>query len=136
MRELITGIQHIGIPVINLEESIKFYKQLSFICIHSKDITREEGKIRVAFMQLNTCIIELYEFEGSYLEEVKKRTNGHIDHIALNVTDIEYMFKKLKNEGFQLIDDEIQTIPFFEKGVRFFTVLGPNNEKVEFNQRL
>lgn len=136
MNNLITGLQHIGIPVCNLEESIAFYKQLSFTCIHTKNIERSEGHIRVAFMKLNDLVIELYEFEGLYLHEIRSRQHGHVDHIALNVTDIEYAFKKFKVEGMHLLDEEIQSIPFFENGVRFFTIQGPNNEKIELNQRL
>ena len=33
-----------------------------------------------------------------------------------------------------MLDSEINSLPFFEKGVRFFTILGPNAEKIEFNQ--
>ena len=26
-------------------------------------------------------------------------------------------------------------LPFWERGVKYFTILGPNHEKLEFNQR-
>ena len=34
------------------------------------------------------------------------------------------------------IDPEIRFLPFWEKGTRFFNVLGPNGEIVEFSQIL
>lgn len=39
-------------------------------------------------------------------------------------------------EGFSMLDTKIQFLPFWEHGVKFFTVLGPNEEKVEFSQHL
>ena len=34
------------------------------------------------------------------------------------------------------MEDEIQFLPFWEKGFRYFKVLGPNHEPVEFGQIL
>jgi len=136
MQSLITGLQHIGLPVLNLEESLHFYEGLSFKCIHKKTIQREEGIINVGFIELHNLIIELYEFEGNYLDTIRQRKDGHIDHIALNVTDIDAVYKKILEGNYTVLDKDIQFIPFFDQGVRFFTILGPNNEKIEFNQKL
>ena len=38
--------------------------------------------------------------------------------------------------GYDTEDTAINFLPFFEKGVKFFTIIGPNREKVEFNQYL
>jgi hypothetical protein len=35
-----------------------------------------------------------------------------------------------------MLDTKIQLLPFWEQGVKFFTVLGPNEERVEFSQYL
>ena len=38
---------------------------------------------------------------------------------------------------FDVLDMTVEeALPFFENGVAWFTILGPNNEKVEFNQFL
>ena len=42
----------------------------------------------------------------------------------------------LKAAGLKPINDEIEFLPFWEKGVRFFKVLDPNNAPVEFCQIL
>ena len=34
------------------------------------------------------------------------------------------------------LQDEIHFLPFWDKGVRFFTIKGPNEEKIEFSQFL
>ena len=62
--------------------------------------------------------------------------SGALDHIALNVTDIDKVFQMAQEEGFSMLDTKIQFLPFWEHGVKFFTVLGPNKEKVEFSQYL
>ena len=41
-----------------------------------------------------------------------------------------------KARGYSLMDREIRFLPFWDKGVRFFNVLGPSGETVEFLQKL
>jgi hypothetical protein len=56
--------------------------------------------------------------------------------MAIDVLDIEKTYDYIKGKDYKILDCEIQEIPFFENGIRFFTILGPNEEKIEFNQRL
>ena len=49
--------------------------------------------------------------------------------IASHITGIQHI-------GLPTMGDEIEFLPFWEKGVRFFKVLGPNHEPVEFSQIL
>jgi len=117
-----TGIQHLGIPTADLQGTIAFYHGLGFKTIW------ENGE--VAFLQLGTLVIETYTSE-----EVAMK-NGAIDHVALNVKDIEAAWRDAQACGYETNDTEINFLPFFEKGVKFFTIIGPNREKVEFNQIL
>lgn len=58
---------------------------------------------------------------------------GAINHISLNTTDIEKAFSAAKEQGLRLVNDEIQSIPsFWDRGIRFFNILGPNEETIEF----
>lgn len=123
---LLTGIQHIGMPVNDIEDTICFYERLGF----SVALETQNGKDKVAFMQLKNLVIELYEGEASNVQ------NGAINHFAIDVKNIEEVFKAVKNLGVNLLTPEIQALPFWEKGVRFFTITGPNNEKIEFCERL
>ena len=43
-----------------------------------------------------------------------------------------------KEVGYKIVEGEDGPIllPFFDKGVRYFTIEGPNKEKIEFNQKL
>ncbi len=124
----ITGLQHIGIPTNDLEETIAFYETLGFQIAFQT--VNEPADERVAFLKMGDVTIETYENKQAAL------SNGALDHIALNVTDIEAVFEVAKEKGLCILDTEIQFLPFWENGVKFFTVVGPNKEKVEFNQYL
>ena len=116
----VTGIQHLGIPTRNIRATMDFYRDLGFETIW------ENGE--VAFMQLGTLVIE------TYLAEETAQRNGAIDHVALNVNDIEAAWRDAQACGYETQDTEINFLPFFERGVKFLTIIGPNREKVEFNQ--
>ena len=118
-----TGIQHLGLPTDDLAKTRDFYHGLGF------ETTFENDK--VCFLQLGTLVIETYPAEtGAAMR------SGAIDHVAINVNDIEAAWRDATACGYETEDTEIHFLPFFEKGVKFFTIIGPNREKVEFNQYL
>ena len=123
-----TGIQHIGIPTNDIEKTIEFYKTLGFE-IALQTINEEAGE-KVAFLKLTTLVIETYENKQA------KLTSGAIGHIAINVKDIEEVYHYIEEKQMNTMNDEIHFLPFWENGVRFFTIEGPNKEKIEFSQYL
>lgn len=124
--KLVTGFQHIGLPSADIDATVAFYKSLGFELAHS---TENNGD-RVCFLRLGKICVEAYESR-----ETAGRA-GAIDHIALDVTDIEAAWDAVTAAGYRPIEREIQALPFWEKGVRFFNILGPDSEKVEFSQIL
>ena len=52
------------------------------------------------------------------------------------VEDIESMYQKICNEKYTIITDGIEELPFWENGVKFFMIKGPNEERIEFCQKL
>ncbi len=134
IEETITGLQHLGIPAWSLDASIEFYERLGFKVIHRKKTYHNDTPVEAAFVQINDFIIELYELVGTDLAAIKARADGHVDHFALNTTNVRKLFEQIKNMDFELLDSEIQTIDFFDKGVEFFRILGPSKEIIEFNQ--
>ena len=126
VKDLVTGIQHLGIPVKDMGASLEFYGKLGFEEAFS---TTNNGN-RVVFVRQKNLVIELYE------EKETAQRPGAIDHVALDVTDIEKTFELVKTLGCEMLDSSIQYLPFWDHGVRFFTILGPNKEKVEFSQMM
>lgn len=125
----ITGIQHIGLPTNDLDATIAFYKTLGFEVASTCDLPTD----KVAFLKLKNICIETYQ---STAGNNAKGFDGAIDHISVDVDDIEATLEAVKAAGLKPINDEIEFLPFWEKGVRFFKVLDPNNAPVEFCQIL
>lgn len=119
-----TGIQHLGVPTDDFPKTIDFYKSLGFTPVFEKEN-------EVCFLQLGTLVVETYP-----AKEGAAMCNGGIDHVALNVNDIEEAWKLANEGGYELLDTGINFLPFFANGVKYFTILGPNHEKIEFNQYL
>lgn len=134
IQENVTGMQHLGIPAVDMEKSIKWYTEvLGFENIEEKVIS---DRCHAAFLKKGNLVLEIYQENEAAVQEVAGRNHGHIDHVALNVTDVKAAFEEMKKTGCTMLDTEIQSLPFFENGVAWFTVLGPSGEKVEFNQFL
>jgi catechol 2,3-dioxygenase-like lactoylglutathione lyase family enzyme len=131
------GLQHLGLPVTDLERSKAFYMQLGFTEAMRMNIQPQREVIRVAMMEHENFTIELYELGLEERREIAARSDGHIDHVALNVLDIEQAYAEIKSAGIEILEDDAPVyLPFWKSGVKYFTVRGPDGEKVEFNQIL
>lgn len=116
------GFQHIGIPTANVQGSIDFYKTLGFKLATRHDV---EGR-DFAFMQLGNLLIELIPTDTPAM------LNGAVDHFCLDVKHIDELYAKLKAAGYNMVDDHVNEIPFWENGAKYFFILGPNQERIEF----
>lgn len=132
----INQLQHVGIPVTDLNASETFYNTLGFKNVMVSDFDFNGSKGKVAMMQQGDMIIEIYQMPESELAEVRNRKNGHIDHIAFNVADIEEAYNELKLAGFAIIEKAPVFLPFWKNGCKYFNITGPDGERLEFNQIL
>lgn len=122
----VTGLQHIGLPTNDMAATVAFYQSLGFTVAHQAD---NEGE-KVCFLTLAGVCIEAYE-NGKAVGRA-----GAIDHIALDVDDIGAAWDAVRAAGYQTREPAIRTLPFWERGVSFFNIQGPNGETVEFGQIL
>lgn len=103
----LTHIEHIGIAVKNLDESIKFYEEiLGLKCYAVEEVT--DQKVKTAFFQIGQTKIELLEStdpEGPIGKFIEKRGEG-IHHIAYAANELESSLEELKNKGIKLIDEK------------------------------
>ncbi|HEK21160.1 MULTISPECIES: VOC family protein [unclassified Mucilaginibacter] len=132
----ITAIQHIGIPVTNIGDSQTFYERLGFERAMLAGFKHNGLPGTCVMMRRGDMIIELYQLPEPNLDEVSSRGNGHIDHVAFNVPDIDVAFEHVKQAGFHIIEPEPVFLQFWEKGCRYFNITGPDGERLEFNQIL
>jgi catechol 2,3-dioxygenase-like lactoylglutathione lyase family enzyme len=130
----INHLQHIGIPVTDLNRSEKFYVQLGFSKVMAAGFDHKGGKGRVAMMQQGDILLEIYQMPQQELAAIKNRQDGHVDHIAFDVDDIDAAFRELKEASFHILEEEPVYLPFWEKGCRYFNITGPDGERLEFNQ--
>jgi methylmalonyl-CoA/ethylmalonyl-CoA epimerase len=103
----LTHIEHIGIAVKSLDESIKFYEEvLGLKCYAIEEVT--DQKVKTAFFQIGQTKIELLEStdpEGPIGKFIEKRGEG-IHHIAYAAKDLTSSLDDLKNKGIKLIDEK------------------------------
>ncbi|KGG80620.1 methylmalonyl-CoA epimerase [Caloranaerobacter azorensis H53214] len=104
---MVKKVDHIGIAVKNLEETLKFYKEVLGLELNGIEIV-EEQKVKVAFLPIGDTEIELLEStdkEGPIAKYIEKKGEG-IQHIAYRVDDIEKAIEEMKSKGIRMIDEK------------------------------
>lgn len=130
------GWSHLGIPVTDIDQSEAFYKQFGFEKVMNAVIPVGDEQIRASMMEFKGFTLEFYQLLPADLEEIRSRKDGFIDHVALDVKDVDQAFEELTAKGFATLEDAPVQLPFWENGVKYFNVRGPDGEKIEFNQIL
>jgi methylmalonyl-CoA epimerase len=100
------NIDHIGIAVSNLQESLSFWETSLGIELHGIEEVAEQH-VRTAFLPVGGTEIELLEPtrpDSTVARFIEKRGEG-LHHIAIRVDDIEVALAELKAKGVQLIDE-------------------------------
>ena len=110
------GTTHLGMPTTCYDKTVEFYKGLGFT--EEFFLVCDDGG-RIIFLKLKGLMMEIYESSSS------PGVAGAVDHIAIDVNDIEAVFAQIKSEGYTLLDDHICSMPFWANG-----------EKIEFVQIL
>ena len=124
MTAFTTDLQHSGMIAKNLDETIAFYTETLGFELAG---VFHNGENRCAFLRYGHLTIETWEGDEAPL------TTGAINHWALDVPDIEAAWENAKELGLDVKESEIQSIPsFWDKGIRYFNVWGPNRETIEF----
>lgn len=99
-------VEHIGIAVNNLAQSIPlFEKLLNTGCYKTEAVASEQ--VTTAFFRQGDTKIELLEStdpQGVIARFIEKKGEG-IHHIAFEVADIEAEMKRLQAEGFTLLNE-------------------------------
>ena len=101
----ISHIEHIGIAVKNLDESIKYYENvLGLKCYRIEEV--KEQKVKTAFFKVGETKIELLEStenDGPIGKFIEKKGEG-IHHIAFSVNDINKALSHAESAGIELIN--------------------------------
>ncbi len=99
-------LEHIGIAVKDLAVSIPLFEKLLNSPCNKTELVASEY-VNTAFFQSGGSKIELLESsapDGVIAKFIEKKGEG-IHHIAFEVADIEAEMKRLKGEGFILLNE-------------------------------
>lgn len=103
----IKKIDHLGIAVKNLSETLKFYEETLGLKITKTEIV-EDQKVKVAFIPVGETNLEIMEStspDGTVAKFIDKNGEG-LHHVALNVDNIDNALKAMKEKNVRLIDQE------------------------------
>ncbi|MCC7571830.1 MAG: methylmalonyl-CoA epimerase [Candidatus Methanofastidiosum sp.] len=103
---MIKKIDHIGIAVNNLAESLSFYEDVLGLKVEGIEEVPEQ-KVKVGFLDIGGVHLELLEStetDGPVAKFIEKRGEG-IHHIAILVDNIEKSIEIMKNKDVKLIDE-------------------------------
>ena len=123
--DYITGLDHVGVPTMDMEATIAFYEAIGFKTIYE---ALNNGS-RVLFMECQGVTIETYEVEKA------AGVRGAIDHLALKVSDLDKALEEAKKLEYPIVEGPC-FLNFWDNGTRYFMIQGPNGEIVEFAQKL
>jgi methylmalonyl-CoA/ethylmalonyl-CoA epimerase len=107
---MIKKVDHIGIAVRDLAESVRVYTQVLGLELHGYE-TVEDQKVRVAKVHGGPDCIELLEptSPDSPIAKFMDKRGPGIHHICLEVDDIEAALARFAAEGLELIDKSPRT---------------------------
>ena len=98
LKDQMNGVQHVGVPTNDIETTIKFYEALGFKIAFQT--VNEAANEKVAFLKLGNLVIETYENKAAKME------SGAIDHVAIDVKDVEKVHELEETEE-QLLQKQL-----------------------------
>lgn len=101
-------IEHIGIAVKNIDASISLFEKLLNSKCYKTEKVISENVLTAFFMQGPNkieLVADIDDSKNTMAKFIEKRGEG-IHHIAFAVDDIYAEMKRLKKEGFVLLQDE------------------------------
>lgn len=100
---MLQQIDHIGIAVRDLDETIAFYRDVMGLEVSSTEIF---NGMKIAFLRIADSELELLEDmtpDGAIARHIAKRGEG-LQHVAYRVSNIEQALAEMRAKGITLID--------------------------------
>ncbi len=101
---MLQQIDHVGIAVKNLDETVAFYRHIMGLEVSSTEVLHG---MKVAFLRIGDSDLELLEDmtpDGAIARHIAKRGEG-IQHVAYRVDNIEQALHEMRAKGIELIDE-------------------------------
>lgn len=103
---MLRKIEHIGIAVRDMNSSNELFEKLLGSSSYKIEKVLSQG-VNTSFFKIGESKIELLsaENEDSPIAKFIEKKGEGIHHIAFDVEDIHVEMERLKNEGFQLLNE-------------------------------
>ena len=100
-------VEHIGIAINNLDKAESVFERLFGNNAYKREVVESE-KVSTSFFKLGDTKIELLESDNdsSAISKFITKKGEGIHHMAFEVDSIEDELRRLKSEGFQLINEK------------------------------
>jgi methylmalonyl-CoA/ethylmalonyl-CoA epimerase len=107
MTTFLKKLDHIGIAVHNIKESLQFYEQILGLKAGAPEEVTQQG-VRLIMLPLRDINIELLEplSENSAIYKFLQKRGEGIHHLCFEVDNLEHKLKKLSAHGIKLIDQQ------------------------------
>jgi methylmalonyl-CoA/ethylmalonyl-CoA epimerase len=102
-----TGLDHIGIAVKNLDSAIRFYTLVLGLAEGGRETLADRG-LEIAFIPTGDSKVELLRPLGqdnTVAKFIESRGEG-IHHLAFKVDDVGAALERAREAGFSLIDEK------------------------------
>ena len=130
------GLAHIGLFTEDIEKSKGFYMDnFNFKLEHEVKVDKPAGAwLKIAFLNLNGMVIEL--LEPSDKTGIKKGNDGCVDHLAIEVKELELLMENLRLKGITFETEKPIKVEKLFRGVQVAFFRGPGGERLELFEYL
>ena len=123
------ALGHIGLAVTDLEAAVNWYVETLGFEVIGRFQTGEG--VPICFIKSGDIVYEVFQPLNGPVAP------GKIDHFCFVSEDIEADYRYCVEKGYSFEKEGIQSLPtLWERGVRFFKIMSPTGEAVEFCQIL
>ena len=133
MKNRMKGLAHIGIHTEDVTKSMEFYTEtLGFDYMDLREVPVPNGVTKLGFVNAGNLVIELVQPADT--SGIKNRKLGVVDHIAIEVDDIDGVIDSLRNKNVEFNTPEKNDNPYLFDGISNIFFKGPNGESLELFQ--